>query len=65
MPVFEQKGNSVLLWRDRVRMRDVVDFETVDTDLKTDGRALVLAHRAGHDDSRLLGQLLAELEDLG
>src|SRR5207249_1832128 len=65
MAVVEQERRSVLLRRDRVVGALVDDLEVAHAELVADRRARVGAHRAGHDQRRLLRQVIGEREHLG
>src|SRR5947208_2383272 len=65
MAVVEQERRPVLLRRDRVVGALVDDLEVAHAELVADRRARVGAHRAGHDQRRLLRQVIGEREHLG
>src|SRR5438445_594633 len=65
MAVVEQERRPVLLRRDRVVGALVDDLEVGHAELVAERRARVGAHRAGHDQRRLLRQVIGEREHLG
>src|SRR2546426_306937 len=65
MAVVEQERRPVLLRRDRVVRALVDELEVAHAELVADRRARVGAHRAGHDQRRLLRQVIGEREHFG
>ena len=60
-----QKRDAMLLVRDRIVARGADDLETFRRQLIAAGRALVLAHEAGHLQRGLLAQMICRRERLG
>ena len=65
MAQVEQKGDPVLLGRDRIVDRGCVDLKALDRQLEAAGRALVFAHHTGHLERGLLPQMVGGGERVG